>query len=191
MSKRERLIEKYRDINVDHDWWVCVEADFEEDMKAKGIDVTRIYFTGFCSQGDGACFVGSLQDPKTYLDLHHADQFPMIRKLLDHGGSVYAGCSHSGRYYHENCTNFSFSIDTLGDVVDCPTEFHEQIVEAWDAKLNDEVQEFETALTDQWRVYMRELYGNLEAEYDYLTSDEAVWETIEANELDKDGDDGE
>jgi len=32
---------------------------------------------------------------------------------------------------------------------------------------------------------MQDLYRLLEAEYDYLTGDEAVWETIEANELDQ------
>ena len=32
---------------------------------------------------------------------------------------------------------------------------------------------------------MGDLYRKLEAEYDYLVTDEAVWETIEANELDQ------
>jgi hypothetical protein len=36
---------------------------------------------------------------------------------------------------------------------------------------------------EQWRTYMQDLYRKLEEEYDHLTSDEAVWETIEANEL--------
>jgi hypothetical protein len=36
---------------------------------------------------------------------------------------------------------------------------------------------------------MRELYRKLEAEHEYHTSDEAVWETITANELDTDAED--
>jgi hypothetical protein len=30
---------------------------------------------------------------------------------------------------------------------------------------------------------MQQLYRKLEAEYEHLTSDDAVWDTIEANEL--------
>ncbi|MEI2419292.1 hypothetical protein V6O07_03390, partial [Arthrospira platensis SPKY2] len=64
-----------------------------------------------------------------------------------------------------------------------PTEFHEQIVEQWDKQLENESAELEEAVTDQFRAYMRDLYRRLEAEYEYQTSDEAVWETIDANEL--------
>jgi hypothetical protein len=51
------------------------------------------------------------------------------------------------------------------------------------------MEDFETAVTEQWRTYMRELYRKLEAEHEYDTSDEAVWETITANELDTDAED--
>ena len=58
-SQRTSLLEKYRYINVEFDkWWDCVESDFKEDMLLVGIDVDRIFFSGFSSQGDGACFVG-------------------------------------------------------------------------------------------------------------------------------------
>ena len=38
---------------------------------------------------------------------------------------------------------------------------------------------------------MQNLYDLLESEYDYLTSDEAVWETIVANELNLDEEENE
>ena len=117
-SQRTALLEKYRYINVEHDeWWDCVESDFKEDMKAVGIDVHRIHFSGFCSQGDGACFVDQLDNALVYLDHHHKDQYPMIRKLLEAGGGVYASCDHMGRYYHENCTQFWVDADTLTEVL--------------------------------------------------------------------------
>lgn len=189
-EQRERLLEKYRYINVEHDsWWECVYADFREDMKAVGINVTRMYFSGFWSQGDGACFEGSLADTVAYLDHHHKDQYPMIRKLVEHGGDVYARCKHSGRSYHQYCTEFSVDSDTLTGMLDCPTEFHETIAEQWQEALDAEVSEFEKDVIEQWRTYMQDLYRNLEKEYDYLVSDEAVWDTIEANELDEDEED--
>lgn len=190
-SQRASLIEKYRNINVDYDWWDSVYDMFREDMKAVGIGVQRMYFSGFYSQGDGACFEGSLGNALTYLDHHHKDQFPMIRKLLEAGGGLYVRCEHSGRYYHENCTSFWVDADTLTGMIDQPTEFHEQVVEQWQELLEDELSDFEKAVIDQWREYMGQLYSNLEEEYDHLTSDEAVWDAIEANELDQDLEDDE
>lgn len=190
-SQRASLIEKYRYINVDYDWWDSVYDMFREDMKAVGIDVQRMYFSGFYSQGDGASFEGSLDNAQTYLDRHHKDQFPMIRKLLEAGGGLYVKCEHSGRYYHEYCTSFWVDADTLTGILDQPTEFHERVAEQWQEMLEDELSDFEKAVIDQWREYMADLYSNLEEEYDHLTSDEAVWDAIEANELDQDLEDDE
>jgi len=190
LEQRERLMERHRYINVEHDqWWDCVYSDFKEDMREVGIHVNRIYFSGFYSQGDGACFEGSLEDTLKYLDHHHKDPYPMIRKLLENDGSVYARCEHRGRYYHANCTEFWADADTLTGMIPQPTEFHTTIVEQWQDQLEDEMDAFEKDVIEQWRTYMRDLYRKLEAEYDYLTSDEAVWETIEANELDEDEED--
>jgi hypothetical protein len=187
LEQRERLIERHRYINVEHDqWWDCVYSDFKEDMREVGIHVNRIYFSGFWSQGDGACFEGGFCSSGVYLDHHHKDQYPMIRKLMDVGGYIGTDCKHSGHYYHEHCTSFSTDHDTFYRTVECPTEFHEQIVDSWDRQLEDEVEAFEKDVIEQWRTYMRDLYRKLEEEYDYQTSDEAVWDTIEANELDED-----
>lgn len=183
---RSALLETHRYINVAHDeWWGYVYSDFKEDMREVGIHVDRMYFSGFWSQGDGACFEGGFDSARTYFDHHHKDQYPMIRKLMDHGGHIYVSCRHSGRHYHENCTAFSIDHDTLHQLVECPTEFHEQVIDQWDRQLEDEVEMFERDMTEQFRTYMRDLYSRLETEHDYLTSDEAIWEAIEANELDQ------
>ena len=187
LEQRERLMEKHRYINVEFDhWWDCVYSDFKEDMREVGIDVTRIYFSGFYTQGSGACFEGGFANLRTYLNHHHKDQYPMIHKLLEHGGHVYTRCEHRGNYYHENCTDFSTECSELFyHLVECPTEFHEQIVDTWDKQLEHEICDFERDVIEQWRSYMGDLYRKLEEEYDYLVSDEAVWDTIEANELDE------
>lgn len=187
---RSALLEKYRYINVEHhQWWDCVYADFKADMREVGIYVSHIHFSGFWSQGDGACFEGGFCSSGVYLDHHHKDQYPMIRKLIDVGGYIGTDCKHSGRYCHSNSTSFSTDHDTFYRLVECPTEFHEQIVDTWDRQLEDEVDAFEKDVTEQWRSYMDDLYRKLEEEYDYLVSDEAVWEAIESNELDIDEED--
>ena len=189
-ERKEKLIEQHRYINTEyHDWWEDVYHDFRSDMYDCGVQVDRMYFSGFCSQGDGACFEGGFSTLKAYLDHHHhKDQFPMIRKLLEHGGYVYLSCRHSGHYYHENCTEFSTEHDTLYHLIECPTEFHEQVVDQWDRQLEQEVSDLEDAAKEQLRSYMQDLYRRLKDEHDHLTSDEAVWETIEANELDDEDD---
>ena len=39
MEINQELVEKYRDINVDHDWWDFTYEDFKNDMREKGIEV--------------------------------------------------------------------------------------------------------------------------------------------------------
>ena len=179
------LLDKYRYINVEHiDWWDSTYEMFKEDMKEQGIEVERMYFSGFCSQGDGACFEGQLRDVPLFLEKNYKpDDYPMIRKLLDNGGSVVLNVHHQGPYYHENCIGTSIRADRLEYCVDMPTEFHEQIVEQWDKELDNEIVDFEKQSIDIFKNHMRELYRKLEQEYDHLTTDEAVTETIIANDL--------
>ncbi len=59
--------------------------------------------------------------------------------------------------------------------------------QAWLAILTDGVHaDFETLFRDTLKDHMRNLYRKLEQEYDYLTTDEAVRETVIANDLNDD-----
>ena len=49
------------DNGLDYDWWDSVYEDTKEIGKLMGIDIEEIYFSGFWSQGDGACFVGNYE----------------------------------------------------------------------------------------------------------------------------------
>jgi hypothetical protein len=182
---KAQLIEKYRYFNVECGaWWDHTYDEFGERMLEQGILVTDIYFSGFCSQGDGACFEGFIKDTKKFLEVNFKpDEYPFIRKLLEHGGDVKFRCKHSGHYYHENSTAFDVDCDIFGYVLPITTDFHDQIVLAWDEQLNHEMEEFTKDSKEIFRRHMRELYRELERDYDHLTSDEAVWEAIESNEL--------
>ena len=183
-SQRTSLIEKHRYINVEYNnWWDCVESDFIEDMKQVGIHVDKIYFSGFWSQGDGACFVGSLDNALTYLNHHHVDQFPMLRKLIEMGGSVWANSDHRGRYYHSNSVSINAECEAFWQCANPKSELQEAVIQRWDGMVDKEIVDFEAALAEQWRTYMNDLYTKLEEEHDYLTSDDGVWDTLVANEL--------
>lgn len=66
---REELIEDNRDYEVQHDdWFDPITEGFEEDMRDAGFDDITIGFTGFWSQGDGACFYGKVTDNQKLIE---------------------------------------------------------------------------------------------------------------------------
>ena len=189
---KDELIEKYRYWNVDGiDWWASVYDSFKERMEDIGIRVERMYFSGFWSQGDGACFEGWVDDWGLFLKSLGITNDVLMEFANNHWAF---SVKHSGHYYHENCV--SFSIDTPnpdGDGEDdgwfierySPYEVDDFRSVAWLAVLKEfDFSSMEETFRDAFKDHMRQLYKDLEAEYDYLTSDEAVWESIVANELD-------
>jgi hypothetical protein len=189
---KDQLIDKYRDINVEHtDWWGCTYDNFKEDMGDIGIRVDDIYFSGFSSQGDGACFEGTVDHWELFLkSLGYVNHV-----LVQHAAYAWSfRVSHSGHYYHENCTRFDGDL-AMPDGYDndrfveyyCPHSIAKEPLrgKAWLAVIESYSRNnFEQEFTDAFKDHMRRLYEQLEAEYDYLTSDEVVWDTIVANELD-------
>lgn len=195
-SVSEKVIEKYRYINVEHiDWWESTYEMFREKMEAIGIGVWKMYFSGFWSQGDGACFEGKVEDWDLFLKSVGYENNPT---LIQHAKDSWSfKVEHSGHYYHENCTRFDGDLP-MPDGYDNEEfirmfsphkdEFRSQ---AWLALLTDGVhKDFESLFTDAFKDHMRELYKLLEKEYDYQVSDEAVTEMVLANDL-NDEDEGE
>ena len=186
-ERRDALLEKYRDIGVRYfEWYDDVYAMFEEDCVEKGIRVDYrtvktaggrtiteplIYFSGFCSQGDGACFGGSVGDwPKFLAAYGRADLVPLYEKLID---SLTLTWHHSGHYYHSGCASFDSDL-----YVENPYDEDNDVLQyaTWDAIAEGGI--IFDALEDDFIKYVRglmdDLYKQLEDEHDYLTSDEAV-----------------
>ena len=131
-----------------------------------------IYYSGFSCQGDGACFEAHYRyrkgAPKALRDyaphdeaLHRiADALQVVQRR--NFFQLRAEATHGGRYYHEYC--MSISVDR-----DSPT---------WQP-MTDGAEE---AVTEALRDLARWLYRQLEREYEHLTSDEAIDESIAAND---------
>ena len=174
---KEKAREWWRENGFDYEWWDGVEYDFQEIAKIIGITDVKIYFSGFWSQGDGACFEGSYNYEKDSVrklfeyvpldkELHRiTKELQNIQRKAFY--QLTASIKHSGHYYHENCTDITVS-KSNGDY---PAP-----------EVND-------AIEDLLRDLMRWLYKQLETEFDYLNSDEQVDDTIRANEYEftKDG----
>lgn len=194
---KDAILDEHRSYNIEDGlgWWDGVYENFISDMKEIGIEVathpvrtTRgtyeqrsIYFSGFWSQGDGACFEGHVDDWTTFIKVAFPNDVEEYMPLWTEAeaGSPSLSWTHSGRYYHENSCTFhsEYDIENGFDQDTQPlryvvrraiVEYAEILVE----KMFEEAEEFVKGK-------MQELYKALEEEHDYLTSDDAVLGAIE------------
>lgn len=171
---KEKAIEDYRVDGLNYEWWDYIFEDAKRMGALMGIQVDNIYFSGFSSQGDGACFEGSYEYVKGSVKAiadetggTDKDLIAITKGLQAEQRRNFYGLSASvkqrGHYSHEFCT----VIDVADNRENAP----------W--QVSDGVEE---AIKDLLRDFMRWIYRNLEREFDYLNSDEAITETIEVNE---------
>jgi hypothetical protein len=206
-ERRDALLEKYRNTNVEYDgWWDGVYEQFVESCTEKGICVDThdvrtvggktiakhsIHFSGFWSQGDGACFEGRVDDwPKFFAAAGYPELVDLYEKLTE---PLSLSWTHSGHYYHSNSVSFEDELQVVNphDEDEDPFRYGvwEQVFQAglvFDKRGEDFI-EFIRSLMDQ-------LYKDLEEEHDYLTDDERVVEYILdycEGELVEDEDEGE
>ena len=181
---KAKLIEEHRYINTEFDTWSeSVEEDFRDTMRQVGIWVEKIYFSGFCCQGDGAMFEGYVDDWDAFFAAHQWDQ-PMARKILAAGGGIHFSTHHKGHYCHEFCSISDFNHSSFYRLLDSDNGgMMDKVIEVMDDELVKELDPFESECLSVFRSYMRDLYRSLNEEYDYLTSDKAVWDSILANDL--------
>lgn len=135
-----------------------------------------VYYTGFCSQGDGASFSGKYSYRKDCVKLvkKYAPQDTALHRIAEaltraQRSAFYkltADIQQRGRYYHEMTMdiNVHYRNDEYRTV---PEECEGDIIEAL-------------------RDFARWIYRQLEQAYEYQTSDECVDETLAANEYEFD-----
>jgi hypothetical protein len=184
---QNRALGDCRDVNVDggSEWYDATIEMAAEIADMLGIDTRvkkvrcgdgkercepAIYFRGFASQGDGACFEGTYQHAEDALErvtaeLPREESLHAIAAQLEaiqaaNAGKIIATIKHRGHYYHEMSAEIEVSHDD-GDELTVGTE--DEVVEAL-------------------RNVMRWIYRTLEHEHEWLTADEQVRDTITANE---------
>lgn len=176
-SAKDELLDKHRNYNVDHSWWDFTYDDFREQMDGIGISVDRMQFSGFWSQGDGASFDGRVRDwHKLLASLGKTKELEFIAAHKDDYDFTLCW-KNTGRYSHENCLSFSpdLSIDNPFDEEEDPLKYF-----AWEAAYGTAglLDSIEDELCEFVRDKCRELYKELEAEYEHLTSDDSVIDVI-------------
>lgn len=180
-QSQDELIDKYWDINVDHDWYQYTYDEYKIEMQTKGITVAEMNFTGFYCQGDGASFTGRV-DMIQFLKVHELEQRFMGATFFAGQGELWAEITRgSSRYSHENSVSVNLIIDSYNNYEDDSTRY--QVYETMQEVMEHEVKDLETEVEDICKGYMQDLYSKLRDEYESLTSREAIWETIVLNEL--------
>ena len=176
---------RYMDVEV-FEWWDSSYESFADAADLFGLDIRQtrkslmggghrydpaIYFSGFSSQGDGACFEGYYAYKKGALKAIK-QAFPadseLIRIVRDLQAlqqrnfyQLTATTKHRGCYNHSGCMDIT--------------------VDRADGKAFSD--DDEESLKQLLRDFADWIYSELEDEYDYLTSDEAVVESLTANEV--------
>ena len=168
----------------DEFWSEGVLDDAKEIGKYMGMDIDRIYFSGFWSQGDGACFEGTWRAGDVQADKlkEYAPQDKKLHRIVDGLAELakeypdgYFTVKHRGHYSHSGCTSFD---------VELPCEQEEEL--EYDSPaykvLQVKLGKDEDTLVELARDFMDWIYRTLEKEWDYQNSDEQVDEAIRINE---------
>ncbi len=173
---KARALDDWRQRSYQDDFWIGDEIeDFVTAIAPHmgwRIDKNEVYFSGFCSQGDGACFSGYWYASDVNPDKFRAEASTNeeLLRIVDGYAELAKACAanpeqdgepcsarvkHSGHYYHKYCT--AFDVEGMTD-------------------------EQEKEFIELSRDLMEYLYRALEREYEYQNSDEAIADTIAANE---------
>lgn len=186
-SAKENARDWYRNGNLDYDWWQFVYDDAVTIGAILGIEIgdrpvrvmngktwykPDICFQGFYSQGDNSSFSGSYSYAKGIKKTirSHAPQDTELHRIADELQALQSRCFYavSARIDHGYRYGIIVSVD-----YDPPN---------YQSLPGDVEQEIEDLLKDfnSW------IFSRLESEYEYLNSDQAVDESIVANEYEFD-----
>lgn len=203
---KERARDRYREGQLDYEWWDSIYDDAINMADLLGITIDRrhsmylvkgakrqssepkIWFSGFCSQGAGACWEGSYKYRKGALKALQSEapvsyqyglpdgtmtttesdsnrELHRIAKALQevqrkHFYKLVATSTQSGGYSHSGCMSVEVEHD--------------------DDRYRD-IGDAEGEITTLLRDFADWIYNRLEEEYDWLRSDEQVDESIAAN----------
>ena len=152
-------------------WYDFIEEQFTEDMAACGIEVSNMYFSGFGGQGDGACFIGEV-NAMAFLKAQKITKayWLLYTNLLHENADALVHISHSGRYYHSGTMVFAEDLSIYQERL----EMDDNVYTQWESLVK--------AIKAFCINKAKELYTQLEKEYEYLLSDEHLSEMAEANE---------
>jgi len=191
---QQEILDANRDINVDYDWWDYIYSDFVMDMQALGITVdTRtvrtasgksyeepdIVFSGFWSQGDGAGFAGSMYCKDLLPRMEKEDGMQEMYNRYKSDLDCFIRWNIS--FHRSNLMTFDYDYD-LPDV-DSDNALRRAAQEQIQTEFSEKMESFFEDLSEEIQGHADDLYRKLGKEYDFLTEDETVLETLISNDM--------
>lgn len=156
------VLDKFRHHNVEFDeWYDYIFEDFIDEQAKNGfiIEKKEVFFSGFGSQGDGASFKASVDLEKWLFGRNILKKY---RQLIQKANFIIT--ANNNHYCHAETMDIDFNALDL-------TPKNELLAN----KLAD-------LILDDAKDQANKLYKKLEDNFFYLTSDDAIKETIEAND---------
>lgn len=169
----QKAYDRWREGNLGYEWWDGVYDTAIAAAEILGITIEKrrgsnvepaIWFSGFASQGDGACWEGSYRYSRGAHE-HIRKEFPQaeaLHRIADellsvqrrNGYGVTATSDHRGHYYHSGCMSV--------------------FVDSERTRLSEVA---EDAIKEALRDFADWIYRTLEEEADYLQSEEQFRES--------------
>jgi hypothetical protein len=178
-AAKAKAREWFRGVAQHDDFWSeCVIDDAKSIAKIMGIEICDVYFSGFSSQGDGACFTGEYRNAENCAEKvkGYAPQDKELYRIayglqalqIANSSGLWADIKHRGRYSHSGCMEIGIeqtAVNASGNYLE----------------LSEDV---EKDLSKLFRDFADWIYRQLEKEYDYQNSDAELAEGIVSNEYD-------
>lgn len=186
-SAKDHVCQKYAEWGMNHEWWEHIYEDYRERCEAAGFLDPQFSFSGFWSQGDGACFscerfVFDGADALNYLTKEDHDYVLVkiaearlngFQTTFHISGRITAG----GHYYHRysmGVGQWFADFDPTGhDGADALLQCVADKI-SWEASSE--------LVLEAARDIAHDLYKSLQDEYEYQISEEQVALNAEAND---------
>ena len=178
---KERVLKEQRHVNVRfNDWHDLIIDAWKFSLEEFAFFAPKIYFSGFYSQGDGACFeCDSIYTDKLFeavkseintfsqgfQDFFKTQETALSTFMEDYVSFTIETRIH--RYCHENTRYIDWNVYGT----DKKSEYFEHFI--------DEIGEW---LEEKRKTFCKEIYQQLEEEYENQTSDESVIYTVSSDE---------
>lgn len=170
-DEQAEIIERHRYINID-DGFSLVEWNdsYVLSIEEKGFKNSKIYYDLSCSQGSGACFDSNDLDFNTLLKDFECKHKQWIIDLLNDENyvSIQIEQNHYANHYTHSRTR-NISLMYFRGLHICN-------------RLQNLLEDVQSHIEKVYLDACSDLYHNLQRDFDYLISNEAVKETLIAND---------
>lgn len=196
----------YAENMLPDEWWDCVYDSFKEHHADKGFTINNIEFSGFWSQGDGASWIGRV-DRTAFIQHYVTEQdsnfsaYQLLRGLIQDSWvsddtiidtlNYHSRSAHEGKMYVpsdydqpplaiEDFNNYYDDSDPVIQKGLFAGTLVRDILGA--ADLEQALVDLNEHILRVAKDIARDLYRDLEKEYEWLTSDEYIEELADIND---------